>query len=296
LTIDKKPTLVTLVLSHDSGSFAKIQNEGQDLTFMLETPGNAIAFRYIGKSISLPMWFKLIFLVRKFQYSALHYSRFRPVGLLLKFLTGLRLFDKAIRTIPSYSQNNRIPTCIEVIEDGKNWKKLVTETPEDWALIGLKTILALKFLLENYEFDYLFRTNTTSYVDTSKLLEHLEHQPKSNLYSGVVGSAFGDLEFASGAGILLSRDVVQRICDNENKWKHGFIDDLALGEVVSNLKHPEVTLVPLPRIDLYTLKAAKEIDEIVIKNGMHFRCKSSSAEETIAIMKHIHEVKTRSQV
>jgi hypothetical protein len=28
---------------------------------------------------------------------------------------------------------------------------------------------------------------------------------------------------------------------------------------------------------------------------MHFRCKSSSAEETIAIMKHIHEVKTRSK-
>jgi hypothetical protein len=258
---------------------------------MQETPGNAIAFRYIGKSISLPMWFKLIFLVRKFQYSALHYSRFRPVGLLLKFLAGLRLFDEAIRTIPSYSRNNRITTCIEVIENGKNWKKLETETPEDWALIGLKTILALKFLLENYEFDYLFRTNTSSYVDVPLLKRHLEHEPRTSLYSGVVGRAFGKIEFASGAGILMSRDVVIKICRKENHWKHGLVDDVALADLVSTFASPPVHLVPLSRLDLTSLSMALETDPKRIRENFHFRCKSASPEETVAIMKHIHEVK-----
>jgi hypothetical protein len=291
-----KPKLVTLVLSHEAGSFAKIQTEGQDATFMQSASENSTTFRYIGKGVPLPNWYKFIFFFRKIQYSCLHYSRYWPIGLLLKFLAGIRLFDKAVRTIPNYSVNKNALQCIEAPISGKNWKKLVTETPEDWSLIGLKTILALKFLLENYEFDYVCRTNTTSYLDVPKLLEHLEGQPRTNFYAGVVGSAFGDLEFASGAGILLSRDVVQRICDKAIAWKHGYIDDLALGEVVANLRKPSVPLVPLERLDLYTLEAAKEIEEKKILDHFHFRCKSSSADETIEIMKHIHRVKTGSVI
>jgi hypothetical protein len=289
-----KLKLVTLVLSYEAGSFAKIQTQGQDATFMQRASENSMTFRYVGKELTLPFWFKPIFFFRKLQYSSLHYSKYWPVGLLLKFFAGIRIFDGAIRAIPSRSLTENTPNCVEVSEEGKNWRKLVTETPEDWSLIGLKTILALKFLLENYEFDYLFRTNTTSYLDAPKLLEHLEGQPKRNFYAGVVGSAFGNLKFASGAGILLSRDVVQRICDNAVNWKHGYIDDLALGEIVSTLKEPVVSITPLHRLDLYTLEAARKIDENKILESYHFRCKSSSAEETIAIMKHIHEVKTRS--
>lgn len=60
------------------------------------------------------------------------------------------------------------------------------------------------------DWDYIFRTNTSSYVDKKMLLDFAKDLPKEKVYCGIKG---GD-NMASGCGVFLSRDVVNIFIDN----------------------------------------------------------------------------------
>jgi len=288
----QKIKLLTLILSFDEGNHREIQSKGQDATFVRQAIQNSKVFRYVGRNFRLPSKYKAIFLIRRLQYGLLDYSKYSPIASVLRLIVNSRFADSAIRSIPQFSGAAQNKECTEVHVEGELVPKLVTESPEDWSLIGLKTILAFKHLLENFEFDYLFRTNTSSYLDVPTLLDYISTKPRENVYAGVIGTVFQINRFASGAGILLSRDLVQRICDNSEHWKHGLVDDVAIAELIGNLEDPKVELTELPRLDFTCLGDAKSTDPELIKSHFHFRCKTYSAQETIDIMKHIHEVKS----
>jgi hypothetical protein len=213
----------------------------------------------------------------------------------VRALTALRVGDKALKKL-----NTLVPNQVPFVEridlpEGGFLYRLITPTPEGWAFIGEKTLQAFKYLLENHDFDFIFRTNTSSYVDAARLLQRLHDMPKSGVYAGFVGTALGKLKFASGAGILLSRDVVKRICDHASEWKHGLIDDVALADLISRFDSPKVELIPLERLTLPSLAVAKEADADQITNSYHVRCKADSPEETIEIMRYVQRVKDRHQ-
>lgn len=288
---EEKIKLLTLILSYDEGHHKAIQTQGQDATFIKEAIQASKVFRYVGRSFKLPIKYKIIFAIRRWQYALLDYSNNRFIAVLLRLIVNSRFADREIRSIPKFSGASPNQECTEVKNENEPVTKLITESPEDWSLIGLKTILAFKYLLENYEFDYIFRTNTSSYLDVSTLLDYLAKKPRKSMYAGVIGTVFGNTRFASGAGILLSRDLVQRISDNSGLWKHGLVDDVAIAELISSFQDPSVILSELPRLDFASLEEAKSTNVDIIKGNFHFRCKTNSADETIDIMKYIYEVK-----
>jgi hypothetical protein len=287
----RKISLLTLILSFDNGSFKVIQDEGQDKTFIPEANENSIVLRYVGQNKTLSAKYLPLILLRRLQYALLDYSNYWPASYFLSSLAKLKCADRVTRAILPESKKVFHSGTHEIAEPFLPVRRIVSKVPEDWSLIGLKTIDAFKYVLEHYEFDFLFRTNTSSYVDVPLLKRHLENKASKSLYAGVIGHAFGKMEFASGAGILMSRDVVAQICRQENYWKHGLVDDVALAELVSTFESPPVPLEPLPRLDLGSLSMAIETNPQTIRENFHFRCKSKSAEETVAIMKHIHAVK-----
>lgn len=287
----EKFKLITLVLSFDGGPFAQIQNNGQDATFLNKAIDNALVVRYIGLDARPRFILRAALAVTRMQHAMINYSKHWPMRQVLRLLAKSRFLDKVIRDFGVLDTKNAVSQVIDERQSGKSWQKIVVNSIEHKQLIGLKTILAFKHILENYDFDYLFRTNTSSYLDVAKILSFLDTQPKTNVYGGVVSSAFGDLRFASGAGVLLSRDVIERVCRSEHLWKHGLIDDLALGELVSTFTDPKVPILPLERLDLYSLASAKATNNETINANYHFRCKSKNAEETIAVMDHIHKIK-----
>jgi hypothetical protein len=288
----KRTKLLTLILSYEDGVFLRIQEEGQDTTFVSTASKDSLIIRYVGKPKKLSLKYTIIFKLRRWQYALLDYSQYWPIGPLLRMLANLRFADKAIMAIPNLQAETKEPETLEITVSGKKGSKIITNSPEDWSLIGLKTIMAFKHVLENYDFEYLFRTNTSSYLDTDGLLDFLEGKPKTSLYGGVAGKVFGNSEFASGAGILLSRDVVERIVSRSEDWKHGLVDDIAVADLVAGFENPRVSLMPLPRLDLPTLEFARATDTETIRANFHFRCKSSSAQETIDIMHFVHKIKT----
>ena len=287
--------LILLVLSSPQEPYKSIQDQGQERTFIPDSFGKIETVRYVGQEVQLrPRYTPLLFL-RKVQHSLLHHSRNQIIGAVVRALSALRVGDKALKRL-----NSLVPNPAPFVEridlpEGGFLDQLVTPTPEGWAFIGEKTLQAFKYLLEYYDFDFIFRTNTSSYVDSTRLIQRLSDMPKSGVYAGFVGTSLGKLRFASGAGILLSRDVVERICDHASEWKHGLIDDVALADLVSRFDSPKAELIPLERLTLPSLAVAKEADADQITNSYHVRCKADSPEETIEIMRYVHRVKYRHQ-
>jgi hypothetical protein len=124
-----------------------------------------------------------------------------------------------------------------VVADGN---RLLFPGVSGWAGILQTTISALSYVNSNFEFDYVVRTNVSSYWNLKRLLEMLDRAPRNDLYMGVIGKSYipklnAEIEFISGAGIILSKDVVELILQNRDRIEADFIDDIALGILARNL-------------------------------------------------------------
>ncbi len=110
--------------------------------------------------------------------------------------------------------------------------KFYSNTSEGLYNIGYKTLNLFDYLLKNHDFDYIFRTNSSSYVDIEKLLTFIKDRPSEKFYSGVIGK-HNNILFASGSGYFISRDLVDLVVRERNKWDHKLIDDVSLGKLMS---------------------------------------------------------------
>jgi len=131
--------------------------------------------------------------------------------------------------------------------------------------ILIKTIKALEFIEANYSYDYLLRSNLSSFFRFDRLLQHVKalnnrnkvyqgfqgyHEYLSNENSKIpsmgeipriprsnVEKSAGELKilpitvpFISGAGILMSKDVVQLLIEKQSSLNYSLIDDVAIGD------------------------------------------------------------------
>lgn len=158
--------------------------------------------------------------------------------------------------------------------------------PEGLENIGRKTVAFFDHILGGKQFDYLLRTNCSSYVSIANLKAFLSDKPSGNFWSAVV-TGFGDREFASGAGYILTPDLVKLVADNRDKLDHGIpYDDVSLSFLLQDLG---IRLVPGRRQDFQTVEQVAAIDA----SHYHFRCKSFDDSDRVTdcqIMRRVHEV------
>ena len=121
-------------------------------------------------------------------------------------------------------------------------KPVYKDTDLDWYFdcldnitnIGHKTLKAFERALLK-EWDYLFRPNSSLFVNQNKLIEFLQDKPRLNFASGINGLSPENILFLAGSGYIISRDVVQLIVDNKDLWNHNYIDDVAISELMQRL-------------------------------------------------------------
>lgn len=150
-----------------------------------------------------------------------------------------------------------------------------------------KLITTLKIINE-FDFDILFRTNSSSYVDKEKLYNFLLGPKKNNFYSGIIGT-YDNLKFGSGAGFCLSKDLVNLIIENENLIDKNLIDDLS---VANFLKKFDITPIDygFTRWDL----GYSKIDDPNFLNYYHYRLKTPNKRNfDIEFMKRIYNLKIK---
>lgn len=191
-----------------------------------------------------------------------------------------------------------IPRDVEVLyyyggRSSVEQDRLYFPHPEGYQNIGYKTLDAFQFVKDNYDFDFIFRTNTSSYVNIPNLIRHYEERdPLHHLYSAVkCVPPPGDPRpvFASGCGYSLSRKTVDTILADKESWDHKQIDDLALATLM--LKHG-IPITDVPRFDIGHPSHKNRFTEDHAKQHFHVRCKCehSTRDGDIEIMHHVHEV------
>jgi hypothetical protein len=173
---------------------------------------------------------------------------------------------------------------------GLRGRHLTLPVPDDLAHAGAKTLECLGWSLRARTPDLVFRTNCSTYVDLPNLASFLRAYGASRrLYGGVVGEHEG-VEFASGAGYVLSRDLVELVVERGCEWDHALLDDVALALL---LRGHGVVPEPLPRQDLATLRDVSRLD----LTQFHVRCKSGdpTRRTDAAIMLAVHRSYARAR-
>ena len=152
-------------------------------------------------------------------------------------------------------------------------------TPEDLWNCGIKTIEALKVINQKFDYDFLYRTNSSSYVDKEMLIRHLNSAPKNKYYAGHYANHDG-VSYTSGSGIMLSKDLVDLILDKG--LSNTYIDDVDIGKLMNS--H-----------GIYTqdiLRCHHDYGENFLTcDGILYRLKTENREWDLIQMYQIHKLK-----
>ena len=149
-----------------------------------------------------------------------------------------------------------------------------------------------------WDWDFIFRTNSSSYIDKQRLLDQAQTLPLNKAYQ-CIG--------CSGAGFFLSRDLVSDLCHDLVGHTHTHIpEDVVIWQT---LQARNINLLPgAMRSDIWPRPGRVVVnddsnvidfaDEKRIKNAYHVRCKSdtSDRQKDVFAMKIVHHIKYSSKV
>jgi hypothetical protein len=146
-----------------------------------------------------------------------------------------------------------------------------------------------KWFLAQREYNFLFTTNTSSYINQKKLIDVIQSFNESDLvYAGFLIPEFGENQFVSGAGKLLSRKVVEIIVNNSASYKHSYLEDVDLGHF---LREKRIAPIKLSRLEIRNPREVSEIPEDRLREEFHYRCKSFERPRKDAdIMLELHKM------
>lgn len=154
-----------------------------------------------------------------------------------------------------------------------------TRVPETYSMVTTKLFVALRHALDTEEFDFLLRTNSSTYIDRGRLHRFTSGLTPSRYWGGFPGQS-GDISFTSGAGTLLSRDLVQAAVDAT--WDWSAIDDVALGAVLTSLG------VERRVLDRPVLTSADQVTTTDLGAFM-WRCKGLGERNDVSTMVALHD-------
>lgn len=154
-----------------------------------------------------------------------------------------------------------------------------------------KTLLGIKAMLPRmHEFDYVIRTNLSSFYPFNNLFNYLASLPKEKCYAGVslyqtkeLGLPQGIrwVNFVSGAGIILSRDMAELIVNKSDSldiYKNQMPDDVFIGLFFNRKKIP---IIKAQRWDYPSYDLWLENNEKIEDYAYHFRARNGYAYRTV---------------
>jgi hypothetical protein len=202
----------------------------------------------------------------------------------------VRAGDKAIEIIGSGAALARFHRLTGVWAVGRPVRQegnvVFTGVPETYLNTNPKTIAGLRHVLEKYDFDYLLRTNTSTYVNRQLLADFVVNLPEERYYGGFLGES-GNVRYASGTCTLLSRDAVEMIV-SDPQWEYDIIDDIAIGK---SMERAGVDIQPFDRIDVLTSEHINNLTIDTLRSAFVVRCKGAHGREhDIVAMHRVHEL------
>jgi hypothetical protein len=148
-----------------------------------------------------------------------------------------------------------------------------------------KELALFDYFIAKTNFDYLFLTSSSSYVNPKKLVDYISTLPLTNVYVGAL--PYQDAAFISGSNRILSRDVVRKVLKNAHRLDPTIIEDVALGQLINRLG---ITRKGFPIFNVASLEELESISDRELESVYHFRLKSGAlnARKDVEIMKSLH--------
>ena len=146
---------------------------------------------------------------------------------------------------------------------------LLVDCSDTYEAMGVKTIKAFEWVNLNIEYDFIFRTNTSSYVNHKNLIKYLNKLSSEGIdYCGHIGMYDG-IEYVSGSGIILSKYAVKSILNSKNQLDESVVEDVAIGKL---LKMNNILPTQGKRKDIESHNDIRNFDS----DEYHIRCRIDS--------------------
>lgn len=151
---------------------------------------------------------------------------------------------------------------------GPRGDTFVSKSESGFATIVQKTTEAIECYTATTAYDYVLRTNLSSFWVFSNLVPVIATLPTTGCLYGVTGREF-DKPFVSGAGMLMSIDVAQHICKT---WRHYDCqyDDLVMSTIAAD---GGATFIRGVRIDLLDGLSSLSFNWSMQHDSYHYRLK-----------------------
>jgi len=122
--------------------------------------------------------------------------------------------------------------------------------------ILLKTLMGIEWCLANLDFDFIVRTNTSTYFNTQNTYNLLNLYKNENYFSGgyiekcedIYFQNRGKIEFMSGCGIFLSKLCALEIMSIDHNWYLDVPEDIAISHF---LWEREIKITRIPRNNVH---------------------------------------------
>lgn len=194
----------------------------------------------------------------------------------------LKIFDSVVTfpflaIIPSTSTSKLLFLKHKTIH--VNW-------PDSYLTFRWKARGMFRYILDNYDFDFLFMTTSSSYIRLEELSRVLSEQNPVRFFGGA--SAYSGAKFAAGSNRVLSRDLVQSLLRNPFDYLPFPIEDLSMS---NSILRKGIDLKRLPHLDINSLDNLERVTDSELTNHYHFRLKSGSLDNRndVEIMKALHK-------
>jgi len=155
---------------------------------------------------------------------------------------------------------------LETIRTGHD---LLLNCSDTYSDMGIKTLKAFEWVDSNLSYDYIFRTNTSSYVNYKNLIRFLKkiHEEGTD-YCGYIGN-YNGIEYVSGSGIILSENAIKSIISSQSELDINVVEDVAIGKL---LKINKILPTKGKRKDIESHKDIRNLES----DEYHIRCRLDS--------------------
>lgn len=145
---------------------------------------------------------------------------------------------------------------------------LIVDSSTGWDQILTNSISAFDWVDRNIDYDFVIRTNISTYWNIPVLKDLLDKVKEPFYYAGNVANNLGQT-YVEGDGIIMSRDTVRALLTNLSKIDSSIIDDVSIG---MTLKMLNITPKHLPRPWVRKFRQARSV--ALLNESYSVRCKA----------------------
>ena len=266
----ERVNLVVAVLQVNREPWRSIARDGQSKTWMNDIPSNVEIVELYG---STPTW------IAKFADNVHEYLRWKKIpGIFI--VKADRILGEVLKSCAKVKS--------EVTLHSERRKIIRASIVDVFFTLPFKERELFRYFLEKTEASFLYMTNTSSFVNLPELRRLTESLDPVMVYGGTKNDFGSGTGFASGSNRLLSRDVVERILARFSDWDFAWLDDLAMGKLLSR---EETNWVEIPSVTIDSERGLAQLTTQDITSIVHFRLKAveSGSRNDVHLMRQLAE-------